>query len=119
MIGANGRLRLSNPAFGSMWQIPAHELENESHISEIANHISDLIGDSDAMNADKQQLTGLLTDRKSRSGRMERIDGSVLDYATVPLPDGAVLLRFSTFRQRLIWNGLCANEMKRWKLLTG
>ena len=94
VIGANGRLRLSNPAFGSMWQIPAHELENESHISEIANHISDLIGDSDAMNADKQQLTGLLTDRKSRSGRMERIDGSVLDYATVPLPDGAVLLRF-------------------------
>ena len=28
VIGANGRLRLSNPAFGSMWQIPAHELAN-------------------------------------------------------------------------------------------
>lgn len=90
VIGANGRLRLSNPAFGSMWQIPAHE----SHISEIVNHISDLIGDSDAMHADKQQLIGVLTDRKSHSGRMERIDGGALDYATVPLPDGAVLLRF-------------------------
>lgn len=58
VIGANGRLRLSNPAFGSMWQIPAHELANESHISEIANYISDLIGDSDAMYAEKQKLTG-------------------------------------------------------------
>jgi signal transduction histidine kinase len=94
VIGANGRLRLSNPAFGSMWQIPAHELANESHISEIANHISDLISDSDAMHADKQQLIGILTDGESHSGRMERIDGSVLDYATVPLPDGAVLLSF-------------------------
>lgn len=80
VIGANGRLRLSNPAFGSMWQIPAHELANEPHISEIANHISDLIGDSDEMHADKQQLIGILTDRESHSGRMERVDGSVLDY---------------------------------------
>jgi signal transduction histidine kinase len=94
VIGANGRLRLSNPAFGSMWKIPAHEMANEPHISEIANHISDLIGDSDAMHADKQQLIGILTDRESHSGRMERVDGSVLDYATVPLPDGAVLLSF-------------------------
>jgi signal transduction histidine kinase len=94
VIGANGRLRLSNPAFGSMWQIPAPELANEPHISEIANHISDLIGDHDVMHADKQQLIGVLTDRESHSGRMERVDGSVLDYATVPLPDGAVLLSF-------------------------
>lgn len=94
VIGANGRLRLSNPAFGSMWKIPAHEMANEPHISEIANHISDLIGDSDAMHDDKQQLIGILTDRESHSGRMERVDGSVLDYATVPLPDGAVLLSF-------------------------
>ena len=32
VIGANGRLRLSNPAFGSMWKIPAHEMANEPHI---------------------------------------------------------------------------------------
>jgi signal transduction histidine kinase len=94
VIGANGRLRLSYPAFGSMWQIPAHELANEPHILEIANHISDLIGESDAMHADKQQLIGVLTDRESHSGRMERVDGSVLDYATVLLPDGALLLSF-------------------------
>lgn len=94
VIGANGRLRLSNPAFGSMWQIPANELANEPHISEIANHISDLISENDTKHADKQQLIGILTDRESHSGRMERIDRSVLDYATVPLPDGAVLLSF-------------------------
>ncbi|NKB18921.1 MAG: PAS domain-containing protein [Alphaproteobacteria bacterium] len=94
VIGANGRLRLSNPAFGSMWQIPPHELANEPHISEIANHISDLIGEMDELHTGQQQLIGILTDRDSHSGRMERVDGSVLDYATVPLPDGAVLLSF-------------------------
>lgn len=77
-----------------MWQIPAYELANEPHIAEIANHNSDLIGEADDLHTNKDQLIGILTDRDSHSGRMERVDGSVLDYATVPLPDGAVLLSF-------------------------
>ena len=35
-----------------------------------------------------------MSDREPSSGRLERVDGSVLDYATVPLPDGAVLLSY-------------------------
>ena len=91
VIGANGRLRLSNPAFGAMWQIPAAELANEPHISEIADRMADLLGTGDDWITEKQRLTGLFADRDPHSGRIERIDGKVLDFATVPLPDGAML----------------------------
>ncbi|MPY70287.1 MAG: PAS domain-containing protein [Alphaproteobacteria bacterium] len=94
VIGANGRLRLSNPAFGSMWQIPTAALNNEPHISEIVDCMGDMLGEVGDWMAEKERLIALLTGREPHSGRVERIDGSVLDYATVPLPDGGVLLSY-------------------------
>jgi len=94
VIGANGRLRLSNPAFGNMWEIPAFELANEPHISEIVEHMADLLGRGDDWAEEKERLIGELTDREPRSGRIERADGAVLDFASMPLPDGAVLLSY-------------------------
>ncbi len=94
VIGANGRLRLSNPAFGNMWAIPAFELANEPHISEIVEHMADLLGRGEDWPGEKQRLIGELTDREPRNGRIERIDGGVLDFASMPLPDGAVLLSY-------------------------
>ncbi len=94
VIGAHGRLRLSNPAFGSMWQIPSYELANEPHISEIVDRMAELLHPVGDWMTEKERLIGLLTGRTPRKGRVERSDGSVLDYATVPLPDGAVLLSY-------------------------
>jgi signal transduction histidine kinase len=36
-------------------------------------------------------LLALFNERVARHGRIERSDGAILDYASVPLPDGAVL----------------------------
>ncbi|MEE8333791.1 MAG: ATP-binding protein [Alphaproteobacteria bacterium] len=94
VIGANGRLRLSNPAFGNMWRVSAYELANEPHISEIVEHMADLLGRGENWADEKQQLIGELTDREPRNGRIERADGVVLDFASMPLPDGAVLLSY-------------------------
>jgi signal transduction histidine kinase len=94
VIGANGRLKLSNPAFGSMWEIPAQELDNEPHISEIVDRMAELLHPVDDWMEEKERLIGTLTAREPNTGRIERSDNSVLDFATVPLPDGAVLLSY-------------------------
>ena len=94
VIGGDGRLKLSNPAFGKMWQLPEELLQSEPHISNLVDQMRDLLGKSDDWSAEKDEIIGLLTDREPQSGRLERTDGSVLDYATVPLPDGAVLLSY-------------------------
>jgi signal transduction histidine kinase len=94
VIGANGRLKLSNPAFGSMWQIPSQELNNEPHISEIVDRMAELLEPVEDWQDEKERMIATLTGREPNSGRVERSDGSVLDFATVPLPDGAVLLSY-------------------------
>lgn len=94
VIGGDGRLKLSNPAFAEMWQFPADSLVGEPHISSLVDRMRELLGESDDWPSEKEELIGLLTDREPQTGRIERTDGAVLDFATVPLPDGAVLLSF-------------------------
>lgn len=94
VIGGDGRLKLNNPAFAEMWQFPADSLMGEPHISDLVDRMRELLGESDDWPSEKEELIGLLTDREPQTGRIERTDGAVLDFATVPLPDGAVLLSF-------------------------
>jgi signal transduction histidine kinase len=94
VIGGDGRLQLSNPAFGRMWRLPDHVLDAAPHISEIVEHMPLFIAVDDDWPAQKAEIIAILTDREGSKGRIERADGSVLDYATMPLPDGAVLISY-------------------------
>lgn len=93
VIGADGRVQLSNPSFRRIWQMTEEELEAAPHVSQLVERMRDLL---DGGNWDDQraELIELLTGRDGESGRVERADGSVVDYATVPLPDGGVLLSY-------------------------
>jgi hypothetical protein len=42
----------------------------------------------------RDEIVARVADRTGRSGRLERPDGTVLDYATVPLPDGGCLFTY-------------------------
>lgn len=94
VIGGDGRLQLSNPAFGRIWQMSEDELAAAPHISQIVERMRELLVLDGEWEDRKKRLIALLTDRDGRSGRVERADESVIDYATVPLPDGAVLLSY-------------------------
>jgi signal transduction histidine kinase len=94
VIGGDGRLQLSNPVFGRMWRLTDDLLDTAPHISEIVEQMPMFIATDDDWPAQKEEIIALLTDREGSRGRLERADGSILDYATVPLPDGAVLLSY-------------------------
>lgn len=93
VIGGDGRLQLSNPAFGRIWQLGDDELSAAPHISELVERMRDFLDLGDWDNQ-KSELINLLSDREGQSGRIERADESVIDFATVPLPDGAMLLSY-------------------------
>jgi len=93
VIGGDGRLQLSNPAFGRIWQLADDELAAAPHISELVERMRDFLDQGD-WESQKSDLINLLTDREGRSGRIQRANGSVVDFATVPLPDGAMLLSY-------------------------
>jgi signal transduction histidine kinase len=94
VIGSDGRIKLTNPAYARMWQIPADVLRDEPHVSDIVERTRDYFEQGDDWPTLRGRIIERLTDRTPRAGRLTRIDGSVLDYACVPLPDGATLLSY-------------------------
>jgi signal transduction histidine kinase len=95
VYGADGRLKLSNPAFARIWDLPKDLLGNEPHVRELVARSRDFFKVSD------EQWQGLMevrvaraTEPEPRSGRRERADGSIIDWSLMPLPDGASLFTF-------------------------
>lgn len=99
VFGSDGKLKLSNPAFTELWNLSEATLAGEPHLSEVLNATRALtagIGDWDDeqwrtyVSAQIAQFTG----RQSSEGRIELSSGAILDFSSVPLPDGAVLLSY-------------------------
>jgi signal transduction histidine kinase len=92
----DGRLRLYNPAYARIWNLPSTMLEAEPHLSELIEaHRPYFEGGSERTSVwpeVRERLTALFNTRAPQSGRVERLDDSIVDFASVPLPDGAMLL---------------------------
>ncbi len=94
VFGGDGRLKLSNPAYVSMWGLNPESLAGEPHITAVLEQKRGLMDRGDDWADLKEQMVAAILERTARNGRLERTDGSVLDFAYVPLPDGAVLTTY-------------------------
>jgi len=94
VIGSDGRLKLTNPAYARMWRLTPEDLTDEPHIANITEKTKGFFDHGGDWSSYKERHLAHLTAREPRAGRLERTDGSILDYATVPLPDGGVLLSY-------------------------
>lgn len=94
VFGTDGRLKLSNRAFGEIWRLAPAELDTHPHIDEIIRHGRALSPDETPWIEIRGAVAGLAESRTGVTCRMERRDGSVFDCGAQPLPDGATLLTF-------------------------
>jgi signal transduction histidine kinase len=94
VFGSDGRLRLHNPAFAAIWSLPPDLLAKNPHVSDIVAAGRQSGDDAAAWTRFTASVAGLDETRSNASGRMERPDGRVIDYATVPLPDGQTMVTF-------------------------
>lgn len=90
VFGEDGRLKLSNEAFSRMWRVPAAELGASPHIAQLSDRARGFFDGADWEAARGTIVAGAL-ERAARKGRLERNDGTVLEYSVVPLPDGNIL----------------------------
>ncbi|RAU21696.1 histidine kinase [Paramagnetospirillum kuznetsovii] len=92
----DGRLRLYNPAFGRIWGLADANLAGEPHLAELVEaHRPYFEGRPDRASdwpLVRDRLIALFNDRVPREGRLERFDDTIVDFTSVPLPDGAMLL---------------------------
>ncbi len=94
LFGTDGKLKLFNPTFSRVWGMDAAALAEEPHIRKVIAHCRQFHEDERIWDEIKIVTTSLDSGRRSLQGRLTRNDGVVLDYATVPLPDGNTLLTF-------------------------
>ncbi|MDX1484618.1 MAG: PAS-domain containing protein [Alphaproteobacteria bacterium] len=94
VFGSDGRIRLSNPGYARIWKLDAASLKGEPRLADIIEATRDLFVYDGPWESFRDKILAGAMDRQPRSGRFERSDGSVLDYAAVPLPDGAVMFSY-------------------------
>jgi len=100
VFGEDGRLKLSNPVYLKIWNIDKQFANSEPHAMELIDLCKPYYFYED-WESFKSQLwmqaapgrdTG--QGRKPSHHRMERTDGKVLDWSSVPLPDGGTLITY-------------------------
>ena len=95
VFGTDGRLKLSNHAFGRIWKLAQHALAHGPHIDQIVRQCHDLTGETDAWASITNVVTAISDSRQSAEGQIARADQSVIEYAALPLPDGGTLVSFA------------------------
>jgi signal transduction histidine kinase len=93
VFGSDGRLKLRNAAFESMWELSPQFAEAQPHVSELVERTRAMFVTED-WPVYKERLVSRATDHQPHAGRFVRANGSALDYAAVPLPDGAMLFSY-------------------------
>jgi signal transduction histidine kinase len=94
VFGPDGRLKLFNPAYARIWGLDSVMLRGEPRVAEIIDAVRHLFIPRDEWESLRSKLLAGVSDRTARAGRFERGDGTTLDYAAVPLPDGAMLFSY-------------------------
>lgn len=93
VFGADGRIRLSNPAFAELWSIPPAIAVEGTHISVIRKQCEKLTDDRH-WDEFVSAVTGIADKREGTQGQAELATGTILSYAVVPLPKGQMMLTF-------------------------
>jgi signal transduction histidine kinase len=94
VYGSDGRLKLHNPAYLKIWGLSHEDVAGEPHIGEVLDKMRVFLDDGGDWAAMKQGIVAEVTAHAAASNLLHRSDGSMLQMATVPLPDGNVLLTY-------------------------
>jgi signal transduction histidine kinase len=94
VFGSDGKMKLHNPAFARIWDMPEAALIAEPHIGEVIDLMRPFYPADEDWEDTKSRLADDIGAREPVRARLERADGRILDYALVPLPDGATQLSY-------------------------
>ncbi|HAU28562.1 MAG TPA: sensor histidine kinase [Rhodospirillaceae bacterium] len=91
VFGSDGRLKLSNSAFLHIWELTPEDLAEEPHVTQLITRMGEAFENGGAWNTFRETFLNNALGRGQESGRATLSSGTVLEYAFLPLPDGAML----------------------------
>lgn len=98
VFGGDGELRLANPAFADLWDMDLETLRDGPAMGEVIEAFQKHFDDLTVWSRHRTVMLAALdseTQRTAQQGRVVRMDGSVLEFISVPLPDGGVLFCYN------------------------
>jgi signal transduction histidine kinase len=95
VFATDGRLKLFNSSFAAIWKLSRETLSSGPHIDEIIRQARVLLDDPRTWTRIARAVTSISDQRNPIEGQMVRPDGSVIEFAATPLPDGATLVTFA------------------------
>ncbi len=101
LIGGDGKLKLSNAAYKRIWNYSDDQISGEPHVTELLDNARSLIPADGDWKDQRARLVAESTTRTPHSGQISLTNNVVLQYSTVPLPDGMVLRTFIDISDRL------------------
>ncbi len=98
VFGAEGQLQLANPAFAELWNLAGDMLREGPAMSAVIDAFRDFFDDETVWSRHRAVMLAALDAERQRltqQGRVVRRDGSVLEFISVPLPDGGALFCYN------------------------
>jgi signal transduction histidine kinase len=99
VFGPDGKLKLHNAAFLSIWDLTRKDVDGEPHIRAIAAACADKFGDEAVWERLIQSIVSGAPTRRDW-GEIERNDRTILALTLSALPDGATLVTFADVTDR-------------------
>jgi signal transduction histidine kinase len=93
VFGSDGRVRLSNPAFHQLWDLPDDLAVPGTHISAL-REAADTRTSINPWNDFVASVTGFDEERNDRQGQVELVSGKILRHALIHLPNGQSMITF-------------------------
>lgn len=94
VFGADGRIQLSNTRFAALIELTPELTATKPHVDELVELMAHQLAEPEQAQALRDIVRTATAGRQQRQGRFHMLDGRVLDYAAVPLPDGNALFTF-------------------------
>jgi len=96
VFGSDGRLKIHNPAYAKLWSLQDEDLAGEPHVTKIVDLVRPYFeGAAHDWAEIRQRIVSDAVERTPRSLRLERKDGTIIDIAGIPLPDGGKLFKYA------------------------
>jgi signal transduction histidine kinase len=95
VFGSDGRLKIYNPAYAKLWSLSDEDLEGEPHVTKIVDLVRPFFEGPYDWPEIRKRIVSDAVERTPRSLRLERKDGTIIDIAGIPLPDGGKLFKYA------------------------
>ncbi|MCL2474099.1 MAG: ATP-binding protein [Alphaproteobacteria bacterium] len=91
VFGLDGKVSIYNPSVEKIWNLPKGFMDTKPHVSEVLEKTKNLHSYSGEWEDYKKTAISHMFGRNLRTGRMKLSNNTVLDFVSIPLPDGAML----------------------------